>query len=89
MIIERCTAEYLEAWVCLRQAQRSIEDMRCPCLTGQRMPSSILREKKAAMSSLSLSQEPLFMGIDAEVELLPVMNAADLRKGLKSAMDAM
>ena len=33
--------------------------------------------------------EPLFMGIDAEVELLPVMNAADLRKGLKSAMDAM
>ena len=33
--------------------------------------------------------EPLFMGIDAEVELLPVMNAADLRKGLKSRMDAM
>ena len=33
--------------------------------------------------------EPLFMGIDAEVELLPVMNAADLREGLKNAMDAM
>ena len=33
--------------------------------------------------------EPLFMGIDAEVELLPVMNVADLRKGLKSSMDAM
>ena len=29
------------------------------------------------------------MGIDAEVELLPVMNADDLRKGLKAAMDAM
>ncbi len=26
--------------------------------------------------------EPLFMGIDTEVELLPVMNADDLRKGL-------
>jgi hypothetical protein len=25
--------------------------------------------------------EPLFMGIDAEVELLPVMNADDLRRG--------
>jgi hypothetical protein len=33
--------------------------------------------------------EPLFMGIDAEVELLPVMNVDDLRKGLKSPMDAM
>jgi hypothetical protein len=33
--------------------------------------------------------EPLFMGIDAEVELLPVMNADDLRKGLKNAMEAM
>ena len=32
--------------------------------------------------------EPLFMGIDAEVELLPVMNVDD-GKGLKSAMEAM
>jgi hypothetical protein len=32
--------------------------------------------------------EPLFMGIDAEVELLPVMNVDDLRKGLKAAMAA-
>ena len=31
--------------------------------------------------------EPLFMGI--VVELLPVMNADDLRKGLKNAMEAM
>ena len=30
--------------------------MRYPCLTGQKMPSSISREKKAAMSSLSLRQ---------------------------------
>ena len=33
--------------------------------------------------------EPLFMGLDAEVELLPVMNTDDLRKGLKNAMEAM
>jgi hypothetical protein len=33
--------------------------------------------------------EPLFMGIDAEVELLPVMNADDMRRGLKAAMEAM
>jgi hypothetical protein len=32
--------------------------------------------------------EPLFLGIDAELELLPVMNADDLRKGLKAAMEA-
>jgi hypothetical protein len=29
--------------------------------------------------------EPLFMGVDAEVELLPVMNADDLRKGFGKA----
>ena len=33
--------------------------------------------------------DPLFMGIEAEIELLPVMNADDMRKGLKAAMDAM
>ena len=40
-------------------------------------------------SDIAYFVEPLFMGIDAEVELLLVMNAADLRKGLKSRMDAM
>jgi hypothetical protein len=30
--------------------------------------------------------EPLFMGFNAEVELLPVMNADDLKKGLGSVM---
>jgi hypothetical protein len=29
------------------------------------------------------------MGIDAKIELLPVMNADDLRKGLKNAMETM
>jgi hypothetical protein len=29
------------------------------------------------------------MGIDAEVELVPVMNADELRNGLKKAMEAM
>jgi hypothetical protein len=33
--------------------------------------------------------EPLFLGIEAELELLPVMNADDLRRGLKAAMEAM
>ena len=33
--------------------------------------------------------EPLFMGFDAEVELLPVMNADDLKKGLDAARQAM
>jgi hypothetical protein len=31
----------------------------------------------------------LFIGLGAELELVPVMNADDLRKGLKTAMDAM
>jgi hypothetical protein len=33
--------------------------------------------------------EPLFMGFNAKVELLPVMNADDLKKGLDSAMKAL
>jgi hypothetical protein len=32
--------------------------------------------------------EPLFIGLGAELELVPVMNADDLRKGLKAAMEA-
>jgi len=32
--------------------------------------------------------EPLFAGLGAELELVPVMNADDLRKGLKAAMEA-
>lgn len=32
--------------------------------------------------------EPLFMALNAEVELLPVMNADDLQKGLGAAMQA-
>jgi len=33
--------------------------------------------------------EPLFLGLGAELELEPVMNTDDLRKGLKAAMEAM
>jgi hypothetical protein len=33
--------------------------------------------------------EPLFMGCNAEVELLPVMNADDLKKGLGTVMQAL
>jgi hypothetical protein len=33
--------------------------------------------------------EPLFIGLGAELELVPAMNADDLQKGLKAAMEAM
>ena len=33
--------------------------------------------------------EPLFLGLAAKVELIPVMNADDLRKGLGAAKQAM
>jgi hypothetical protein len=33
--------------------------------------------------------EPLFIGLNAELELVPVMDAADLRKGLSAAMQAL
>jgi len=33
--------------------------------------------------------EPLFIGLGAELELVPVMNSDDLRKGLKTAIEAM
>ncbi|MBI4888961.1 MAG: hypothetical protein HY824_17815 [Acidobacteria bacterium] len=33
--------------------------------------------------------EPFFMGLNAAIELIPVMNAEDLKKGLAKAMSAM
>jgi hypothetical protein len=33
--------------------------------------------------------EPLFMGVNAEIELVPVMNADDLKKGLGTVMQAL
>ena len=33
--------------------------------------------------------EPLFIGLGAELELVPAMNADDLRRGLGAAMQAM
>jgi hypothetical protein len=33
--------------------------------------------------------EPWFLGLNAEVELLPVMNADDLKKGIGAAMQAL
>jgi hypothetical protein len=33
--------------------------------------------------------EPLFLGLNAEIELLPVMNADDLKRGLNAARQAM
>jgi hypothetical protein len=40
------------------------------------------------VSEIPAIVEPLFMGAGAEIELVPVMNADDLRKGLKAAMEA-
>jgi hypothetical protein len=41
------------------------------------------------VSDIPVIVEPLFMGTGAEIELLPAMNADDLRKGLKTAREAM
>jgi hypothetical protein len=40
-------------------------------------------------SEIPVIAEPLFIGLGAELELVPVMNPDDLRKGLKTAMEAM
>ena len=37
-------------------------------------------------SDIPVVAEPLFMGLDAEIELIPAMNADDVRKGLNAAM---
>jgi hypothetical protein len=36
-------------------------------------------------SQIPVSVEPLFLNLNASVELVPVMNADDLRKGLAKA----
>lgn len=38
------------------------------------------------VSQIPAFVEPLFMGMNAEVELVPVMNAEELKKGLDAAM---
>ncbi|HTU55968.1 MAG TPA: hypothetical protein VMF62_18540 [Acetobacteraceae bacterium] len=40
-------------------------------------------------SDIPAIAEPLFMGLNAEIEMLPVMNQDDLQKGLTAAMQAM
>jgi hypothetical protein len=40
-------------------------------------------------SDIPVVVEPLFMGLNMEVELLPVMNSEELQKGLSTAMQAM
>jgi hypothetical protein len=42
--------------------------------------------KRLEASDIPPIVEPLFMGLNAAVELLPVMNAEDLRRGLDAAM---
>jgi hypothetical protein len=39
-------------------------------------------------SEIPVIAEPLFMGVNAEIELVPAMNADDLKKGLAAAMSA-
>ena len=38
------------------------------------------------VSDIPAIAEPLFIGLDAKVEFIPVMNAAELKKGLSKAM---
>ena len=37
-------------------------------------------------SDIPVVAEPLFIGLNAEIELIPAMNADDVRKGLNAAM---
>jgi hypothetical protein len=39
-------------------------------------------------SEIPIIAEPLFMGVNAEIELVPAMNADDLKKGLSAAKSA-
>jgi hypothetical protein len=39
-------------------------------------------------SEIPIIAEPLFIGVNAEIELVPAMNADDLKKGLSAAKSA-
>ena len=54
---------------------------------GQRSAMMFFDMKDA--SDIAAIAEPLFAGLNARVQLLPVMNADDLKKGLDTAKQAM
>ena len=56
-------------------------------MSGSSVPVMFFDMKDA--SDIPGIVEPLFVGLKARVELLPVMNADDLKKGLDIARQAM
>lgn len=52
-------------------------------------PTSALGQKLTSSSEIPVIAEPLFIGLGAELKLVAVMNADDLRRGLKIAIEAM
>jgi hypothetical protein len=53
------------------------------------MRTAIMFFDMTDVSQIPVFVEPLFSGVEAKVEFVPVMNADELRKGLGAAMQAM
>ena len=84
--------EAIKNWSLPRTMKKAMEDLKPEAAyflseNGER--TAILVFDLAAESKIPWVVERFFMGLNADVTITPVMNAADLEKGIAEAMAAL